>query len=165
MCQSAVKVFYSSWWKSLSFFVEFPINVTVEKNSSFMFPHFQPLNLPFSTYRKQMILVPGPVPFTALAPSLGERVGHRRAPSPVTVPNQQVCSRLVSQAEARLAAKRAARAEARDIRMRELERQQKEVHYASSNLSYSATVFQTIWVNWVHFTPPKRCCHHKSSGN
>lgn len=31
------------------------------------------------------------------------------------------------QAEARLAAKRAARAEARDIRMRELERQQKEV--------------------------------------
>lgn len=34
----------------------------------------------------------------------------------------------VSQAEARLAAKRAARAEARDIRMRELERQQKEVY-------------------------------------
>lgn len=34
---------------------------------------------------------------------------------------------FVPQAEARLAAKRAARAEARDIRMRELERQQKEV--------------------------------------
>lgn len=35
------------------------------------------------------------------------------------------------QAEARLAAKRAARAEAREIRMKELERQQKEVkkHY------------------------------------
>lgn len=33
----------------------------------------------------------------------------------------------VHQAEARLAAKRAARAEAREIRMRELERQQKEV--------------------------------------
>lgn len=33
----------------------------------------------------------------------------------------------VSQAEARLAAKRAARAEAREIRMKELERQQKEV--------------------------------------
>lgn len=32
-----------------------------------------------------------------------------------------------SQAEARLAAKRAARAEAREIRMKELERQQKEV--------------------------------------
>lgn len=31
------------------------------------------------------------------------------------------------QAEARLAAKRAARAEAREIRMKELERQQKEV--------------------------------------
>lgn len=34
---------------------------------------------------------------------------------------------LVLQAEARLAAKRAARAEAREIRMKELERQQKEV--------------------------------------
>lgn len=33
----------------------------------------------------------------------------------------------VLQAEARLAAKRAARAEAREIRMKELERQQKEV--------------------------------------
>lgn len=33
----------------------------------------------------------------------------------------------VPQAEARLAAKRAARAEAREIRMKELERQQKEV--------------------------------------
>jgi len=36
---------------------------------------------------------------------------------------------VVFQAEARLAAKRAARAEARDIRMRELERQQKEVKH------------------------------------
>lgn len=35
------------------------------------------------------------------------------------------------QAEARLAAKRAARAEARDIRMRELERQQREVPEAA----------------------------------
>lgn len=59
-----------------------------------------------------------------------------------------MCSRLtlVSQAEARLAAKRAARAEARDIRMRELERQQKEVRNAGSDLSRgesSATVFST----------------------
>ncbi|PWA25739.1 hypothetical protein CCH79_00001310, partial [Gambusia affinis] len=38
-------------------------------------------------------------------------------------------------AEARLAAKRAARAEARDIRMRELERQQKELSYHSSSSS------------------------------
>lgn len=41
------------------------------------------------------------------------------------MPHISVSSHL--QAEARLAAKRAARAEARDIRMRELERQQKEV--------------------------------------
>lgn len=45
-------------------------------------------------------------------------------------PNLSVCfcvSVSVHQAEAKLAAKRAARAEAREIRMRELERQQKEV--------------------------------------
>lgn len=41
----------------------------------------------------------------------------------------------VSQAEARLAAKRAARAEARDIRMRELERQQKEVYNTKKDLT------------------------------
>lgn len=40
------------------------------------------------------------------------------------------------QAEARLAAKRAARAEAREIRMKELERQQKEVR-TSSELQFS----------------------------
>lgn len=55
--------------------------------------------------------------------------------------NLQVCSRLVSQAEARLAAKRAARAEARDIRMRELERQQKEVGKPAVTRSSSAMSF------------------------
>lgn len=38
----------------------------------------------------------------------------------------EALSSIAREAEARLAAKRAARAEARDIRMRELERQQKE---------------------------------------
>ncbi|CAI5653535.1 unnamed protein product [Oreochromis niloticus] len=42
---------------------------------------------------------------------------------------------IAREAEARLAAKRAARAEARDIRMRELERQQKELSYRSSSSS------------------------------
>lgn len=43
------------------------------------------------------------------------------------------------QAEARLAAKRAARAEARDIRMRELERQQKEVMLKCQELIQTCT--------------------------
>uniref|UniRef100_A0A2K5NXU8 Leucine-rich repeat flightless-interacting protein 2 n=2 Tax=Cercopithecidae TaxID=9527 RepID=A0A2K5NXU8_CERAT len=48
----------------------------------------------------------------------------------------EALSNIAREAEARLAAKRAARAEARDIRMRELERQQKE---PSSRNSASAT--------------------------
>ncbi|XP_061601543.1 leucine-rich repeat flightless-interacting protein 2 isoform X4 [Cololabis saira] len=44
-------------------------------------------------------------------------------------------SSIAREAEARLAAKRAARAEARDIRMKELERQQKELSYHSSSSS------------------------------
>uniref|UniRef100_A0A8B9FYV0 Leucine-rich repeat flightless-interacting protein 2 n=1 Tax=Amazona collaria TaxID=241587 RepID=A0A8B9FYV0_9PSIT len=48
----------------------------------------------------------------------------------------EALSNIAREAEARLAAKRAARAEARDIRMRELERQQKE---PSSRNSVSAT--------------------------
>ncbi|XP_056376331.1 leucine-rich repeat flightless-interacting protein 2 isoform X3 [Hyla sarda] len=51
----------------------------------------------------------------------------------------EALSHIAREAEARLAAKRAARAEARDIRMRELERQQKENHtynsYGSKNKS------------------------------
>ncbi|XP_072709690.1 leucine-rich repeat flightless-interacting protein 2 isoform X4 [Ciconia boyciana] len=48
----------------------------------------------------------------------------------------EALSNIAREAEARLAAKRAARAEARDIRMRELERQQKESHaYSESHSS------------------------------
>ncbi|XP_034617007.1 leucine-rich repeat flightless-interacting protein 2 isoform X18 [Trachemys scripta elegans] len=43
----------------------------------------------------------------------------------------EALSHIAREAEARLAAKRAARAEARDIRMRELERQQKELSHRS----------------------------------
>uniref|UniRef100_A0A2K6N417 Leucine-rich repeat flightless-interacting protein 2 n=1 Tax=Rhinopithecus bieti TaxID=61621 RepID=A0A2K6N417_RHIBE len=45
----------------------------------------------------------------------------------------EALSNIAREAEARLAAKRAARAEARDIRMRELERQQKELDEISTN--------------------------------
>lgn len=47
-------------------------------------------------------------------------------------PSTNELSSGLFQAEARLAAKRAARAEARDIRMKELERQQKEVRRAAA---------------------------------
>lgn len=61
-----------------------------------------------------------------------EQDSYRRFLPPVQpyygMPNFSFCTSVcVPQAEARLAAKRAARAEAREIRMRELERQQKEV--------------------------------------
>ncbi|XP_065608797.1 leucine-rich repeat flightless-interacting protein 2 isoform X9 [Cyrtonyx montezumae] len=52
----------------------------------------------------------------------------------------EALSSIAREAEARLAAKRAARAEARDIRMRELERQQKEASLSGDGLrsSYSS---------------------------
>lgn len=63
-------------------------------------------------------------------------------------PNLSLCfciSVSVHQAEARLAAKRAARAEAREIRMRELERQQKEVSIKKTRLMWiHANAFVTL---------------------
>uniref|UniRef100_A0A7N5ZUE2 Leucine-rich repeat flightless-interacting protein 2 n=1 Tax=Anabas testudineus TaxID=64144 RepID=A0A7N5ZUE2_ANATE len=55
--------------------------------------------------------------------------GRKRAPLKDRFSAEdEALSSIAREAEARLAAKRAARAEARDIRMRELERQQKEMH-------------------------------------
>lgn len=54
--------------------------------------------------------------------------GRKRAPVKDRFSAEdEALSSIAREAEARLAAKRAARAEARDIRMKELERQQKEV--------------------------------------
>ncbi|KAM9365183.1 leucine-rich repeat flightless-interacting protein 2 isoform 3-T3 [Pholidichthys leucotaenia] len=62
--------------------------------------------------------------------------GRKRAPVKDRFSAEdEALSSIAREAEARLAAKRAARAEARDIRMRELERQQKEVSYHSSSSS------------------------------
>uniref|UniRef100_A0A8C6Q7G3 Leucine-rich repeat flightless-interacting protein 2 n=1 Tax=Nothobranchius furzeri TaxID=105023 RepID=A0A8C6Q7G3_NOTFU len=59
--------------------------------------------------------------------------GRKRAPLKDRFSAEdEALSSIAREAEARLAAKRAARAEARDIRMRELERQQKEVFHPSS---------------------------------
>ncbi|XP_067276786.1 leucine-rich repeat flightless-interacting protein 2 isoform X7 [Pseudorasbora parva] len=56
--------------------------------------------------------------------------GRKRAPIKDRFSAEdEALSSIAREAEARLAAKRAARAEARDIRMRELERQQKELSY------------------------------------
>ncbi|XP_010189773.1 PREDICTED: leucine-rich repeat flightless-interacting protein 2 isoform X2 [Mesitornis unicolor] len=69
----------------------------------------------------------------------------------------EALSNIAREAEARLAAKRAARAEARDIRMRELERQQKEedserarYSYRSSQRSYLVCV-QTVYFSIMAF--------------
>ncbi|XP_056251116.1 leucine-rich repeat flightless-interacting protein 2 isoform X2 [Seriola aureovittata] len=62
--------------------------------------------------------------------------GRKRAPLKDRFSAEdEALSSIAREAEARLAAKRAARAEARDIRMRELERQQKEHSYHSSGSS------------------------------
>ncbi|XP_074502827.1 leucine-rich repeat flightless-interacting protein 2 isoform X8 [Sebastes fasciatus] len=62
--------------------------------------------------------------------------GRKRAPLKDRFSAEdEALSSIAREAEARLAAKRAARAEARDIRMRELERQQKERSYHSSSSS------------------------------
>ncbi|KAL4617198.1 leucine-rich repeat flightless-interacting protein 2 isoform X1 [Arapaima gigas] len=58
--------------------------------------------------------------------------GRKRAPIKDRFSAEdEALSSIAREAEARLAAKRAARAEARDIRMRELERQQKEFRQVS----------------------------------
>uniref|UniRef100_A0A3P8Y6A4 Leucine-rich repeat flightless-interacting protein 2 n=1 Tax=Esox lucius TaxID=8010 RepID=A0A3P8Y6A4_ESOLU len=65
--------------------------------------------------------------------------GRKRAPIKDRFSAEdEALSSIAREAEARLAAKRAARAEARDIRMRELERQQKEVRtYITHSIYYS----------------------------
>ena len=47
-------------------------------------------------------------------------------------------SSIAREAEARLAAKRAARAEAREIRLKELEKQQREVSFSSCGFLFNA---------------------------
>ncbi|XP_056606768.1 leucine-rich repeat flightless-interacting protein 2 isoform X5 [Triplophysa dalaica] len=57
--------------------------------------------------------------------------GRKRVPNREKLSAEDdALSQIAREAEARLAAKRAARAEARDIRMKELERQQKEIYQA-----------------------------------
>ncbi|XP_062236388.1 leucine-rich repeat flightless-interacting protein 2 isoform X2 [Platichthys flesus] len=60
--------------------------------------------------------------------------GRKRIPNRDKVTAEDdALNRVAREAEARLAAKRAARAEAREIRMKELERQQKEKYYGLDN--------------------------------
>ncbi|XP_054826247.1 leucine-rich repeat flightless-interacting protein 1 isoform X10 [Eublepharis macularius] len=57
-------------------------------------------------------------------PAGRKRLPHRERPAA----EDEALNQIAREAEARLAAKRAARAEAREIRMKELERQQKEIY-------------------------------------
>ncbi|XP_069472059.1 leucine-rich repeat flightless-interacting protein 1 isoform X5 [Ambystoma mexicanum] len=54
--------------------------------------------------------------------------GRKRLPQRLLGAEDEALNQIAREAEARLAAKRAARAEAREIRMKELERQQKEIY-------------------------------------
>ncbi|XP_027862562.1 leucine-rich repeat flightless-interacting protein 2 isoform X3 [Xiphophorus couchianus] len=88
--------------------------------------------------------------------------GRKRAPLKDRFSAEdEALSSIAREAEARLAAKRAARAEARDIRMRELERQQKELSYHSSSSSRKwGQIHQ-----WMAETEKARASSSSRSGN
>ncbi|XP_053189425.1 leucine-rich repeat flightless-interacting protein 2 isoform X3 [Scomber japonicus] len=82
--------------------------------------------------------------------------GRKRAPLKDRFSAEdEALSSIAREAEARLAAKRAARAEARDIRMRELERQQKELSYHRSSGSSSSKKWGQIH-QWMADTEKAR---------
>ncbi|XP_053476653.1 leucine-rich repeat flightless-interacting protein 2 isoform X6 [Ictalurus furcatus] len=84
--------------------------------------------------------------------------GRKRAPIKDRFSAEdEALSSIAREAEARLAAKRAARAEARDIRMRELERQQKELSYRHSSSSKKWGQIQ----QWMADT--EKACHGNPS--
>ncbi|XP_029864336.1 leucine-rich repeat flightless-interacting protein 2 isoform X16 [Aquila chrysaetos chrysaetos] len=76
----------------------------------------------------------------------------------------EALSNIAREAEARLAAKRAARAEARDIRMRELERQQKELEEKSEK-SHSEIFSRPSSRNSVSATPLSGSSSRRGSGD
>ncbi|XP_074939760.1 leucine-rich repeat flightless-interacting protein 2 isoform X10 [Phalacrocorax aristotelis] len=76
----------------------------------------------------------------------------------------EALSNIAREAEARLAAKRAARAEARDIRMRELERQQKELEEKSEK-SHSEIFSRPSSRNSVTATPLSGNSSRRGSGD
>ncbi|XP_032853316.2 leucine-rich repeat flightless-interacting protein 2 isoform X5 [Tyto alba] len=76
----------------------------------------------------------------------------------------ETLSNIAREAEARLAAKRAARAEARDIRMRELERQQKELEEKSEK-SHSEIFSRPSSRNSVSATPLSGNSSRRGSGD
>ncbi|XP_048060448.1 leucine-rich repeat flightless-interacting protein 2 isoform X4 [Megalobrama amblycephala] len=86
--------------------------------------------------------------------------GRKRAPIKDRFSAEdEALSSIAREAEARLAAKRAARAEARDIRMRELERQQKELSYHQHSSSRKwGQIHQ-----WMADSEKARHGHHSSS--
>ncbi|XP_017676620.1 PREDICTED: leucine-rich repeat flightless-interacting protein 2 isoform X4 [Lepidothrix coronata] len=76
----------------------------------------------------------------------------------------EALSNIAREAEARLAAKRAARAEARDIRMRELERQQKELEEKSEK-SHSEIFSRPSSRNSISVTPLSGNSSRRGSGD
>ncbi|XP_062851870.1 leucine-rich repeat flightless-interacting protein 2 isoform X7 [Trichomycterus rosablanca] len=88
--------------------------------------------------------------------------GRKRAPIKDRFSAEdEALSSIAREAEARLAAKRAARAEARDIRMKELERQQKELSYHRSSSSRKWGQIQ----QWMADTEKARHSHQSRSNS
>ncbi|KYO43269.1 leucine-rich repeat flightless-interacting protein 2 isoform X8 [Alligator mississippiensis] len=77
----------------------------------------------------------------------------------------EALSHIAREAEARLAAKRAARAEARDIRMRELERQQKELEEKCDKQQYSEIYTRPASRNSATATPLSGNSSRRGSGD
>uniref|UniRef100_A0A8C7RA31 Leucine-rich repeat flightless-interacting protein 2 n=1 Tax=Oncorhynchus mykiss TaxID=8022 RepID=A0A8C7RA31_ONCMY len=85
--------------------------------------------------------------------------GRKRAPIKDRFSAEdEALSSIAREAEARLAAKRVARAEARDIRMRELERQQKEVYTLSHTHTHTHTYAACSQIKSSYLYKPSFTC-------
>ncbi|XP_066542995.1 leucine-rich repeat flightless-interacting protein 2 isoform X8 [Hoplias malabaricus] len=88
--------------------------------------------------------------------------GRKRTPNRNGLTAEEDALNIIArEAETRLAAKRAARAEAREIRMRELERQQKEIYQVQKKY-YGFDSLNNKWGNIEQWMEDSERCTHQS---